>query len=126
MEQVRLWLPIAIAVISLAWTIRMQIAGARKADQDKLEKRLDTMASELSAKAGRPWVEGLQVQVQDLSPRVQKLEIESAFLPTSSQFHQLALDVQRMKGDLNVIGETLKTNMEISRRVQDYLMEPKT
>lgn len=125
MEELRLWAPSVIALAMLAWNVTLFRLAARKEQLAKLEDRIIEAEAKFEGKAGRAWVEGLQGQVQAQEARVQKLEIETGHMPTNSQFHELALGVQTIKGDLNVIAATLKTNTEITRRVQDFLMEQK-
>ncbi len=128
--------PLVLGVIVLGWNIWLVRQGARKEALTELGARIDAAADKLEAriieaeravesKAGRPWVEGLQNQLQDLAPRVQTLEVDSRHLPSGSEFHLLALKVEGMLGDMKVIATTLKTNTEITRRVEEFLLNEK-
>ena len=147
MEDLRFWAPILIALAALVWNIWLVRQGARKDALAKLETNIATAAQKLEtdiavaaskleariieteraveSKAGRAWVEGIQNQVQSVEPRVQKLEVECLHLPTGNEFHLLALKVEGLAGDMKVVSATLKTNTEITRRVEEYLLNEK-
>lgn len=136
MEQVRLWVPILVGLAALIWNIWLVRQGARKESLTKLEttighealkleNRIVEAESKFEGKAGRQWVEGLQNQLQSIEPRVQKLEVECRYLPTGNEFHTLALKVEGLAGDMKVVSSTLKTNTEITRRVEEFLLNEK-
>jgi hypothetical protein len=55
--------------------------------------------------------------------RIQTLEGDFQHLPSLDLFHKLALDLSTMSGDLKAMAVTLRTNTEMTRRIDDYLRD---
>jgi hypothetical protein len=136
MEELRLWLPSIVASLMFVLNIWLALRAARKSELDTLRAErgaivkdmkdwVTALQEDLKSKAGRSWVENIAQLASSAESRLQRLEADIDHLPTKEQFHQLHIAVETLSGDVRVMGATLKTTAEVTRRVDDYLLHEK-
>lgn len=116
-----------IAILQLLWVvvwtlgstaIHWAIARTKAAKGEMAELR-----KEMAEKADIAAFERHEAKLTEHDRRIQSLEHDFRHLPSLDLFHQLALDLKGMQGELKAISVTLKMNTEMTRRIDDYLLE---
>lgn len=88
-----------------------------------LEARIETLKAEVECKADREKAERHEAKLTEHDRRIQAAESDIAHRPTLDLYHDLGLAVSEIRGDLKAISEALKTNTELTRRIDNHLFE---
>lgn len=129
MDELRLWLPIAIAILVFVWNLRLHFSGVRKDEFTKLGSEIKAVASTNSAAiaAVRAEIEEHKeagdASRAELRERMVQLEKTLEQMPSKDSVHQLALAVTEIRGAINAQGETMKAIGATASRVETFLLE---
>jgi hypothetical protein len=124
-EDLRLWLPIAIALAVFAWNVHLQRSGVRKDELDTLRKEIESVDGkrEQDAQDG-------QHSRAEVAERLTRVEAQLAQMPDKESVHRVEVTVARMEGDMKAqgaaivaIGENVKAATNSVQRIENYMME---
>lgn len=124
----------AVANAVFAWLIARgrahkseiaEIRGALAALGADMTKKADNSAMDehVEALAEKEKVDRHEGKLTEHDRRIQRLEGELQHMPSLTLFHDLALALREVQGDLKAITVTLRTNTEMTRRIDDYLRD---
>lgn len=104
----------SVAMFLLA--LYMYRAGARKEETATLSHRIDAVAGDLAEHKTHG-----QASRQNISDRLSQVESTLETMPRQATVHELALNVESMRGDIREQGATLKAVAATASRIDDYL-----
>lgn len=90
---------------------------------------IGTLAYAWLTRAGREAiskVDALHADHAALAMRVAKVEGELETVPGKDELHELRLEMERMRGSINVLRESLKPVAAMAERMQEALLEERT
>ncbi|SFM36022.1 Protein of unknown function [Pleomorphomonas diazotrophica] len=96
MEELRIWAGPAAALLSMATAVWVLLTSPTKA---------------------------VSSRVDDISVRLAKVENDLAHLPDTETFHQLALSVSEMRGDLKALTAHVESAAATSDRLEQWLLK---
>lgn len=111
---------LAIGAIVYSWLTRSgKEAGQKVADLQK-EFREDGIAIRAEIKAA---VADRDRKIDDVEDRIARVEGELKGVPDRESVHRMQLEIERMRGTIEVLNERLIPLASISGRLQDFLLE---
>ncbi|MBL8575119.1 MAG: DUF2730 family protein [Hyphomicrobiaceae bacterium] len=112
------WGSLFVAALALIYTV----ASARsRVSQDQLAKKAS--ADDVAVMHTR--LEVLATRLDGVEDRVTRAEGELEHMPDRDTTHRLEMAIARLEGRMETMDERLKPIAEISRRLQDMVMENK-
>jgi len=68
-------------------------------------------------------IEALRDSCELLSRRLLKVENELQHIPSAKEFHDLALNLEEMRGDMKSISKSFEATERSMRRMEDFLLK---
>ncbi|MBN8533854.1 MAG: DUF2730 family protein [Rhizobiales bacterium] len=100
---------IAVGAFLFAWLTRS--GKEAKAQVEVVDQRLSAVAKDLGAK------------IDAVEDRVSRVEGELSGVPDRESVHKMQLELERMRGTIDVLNERLVPLAAISGRLQEFLLE---
>lgn len=100
---------LAIGAIVYTWLTRSGKEAGEKVN--KLETKLESAIAERDRK------------IDDVEDRIARVEGELKGVPDRESVHRMQLEIERMRGTIEVLNERLIPLASISGRLQDFLLE---
>jgi hypothetical protein len=118
-----------VALAALGWNLLQYRLGARKAEVDAMNKRIDTVANgankriDAVAQELDEHKEAGQTSRAELSQRLGSVETRLQHLPDKDSVHQLNIAVTEIRGKIDTQGEALRSVSATASRVEQFLLE---
>lgn len=115
---------IAVAGAAFGWSVLQYRLGARKAELDAVNRRIDGVAKTVGDVAGelQEHKEAGQSSRAELAGRLGNVEAALQHLPDKDSVHRLDLAVTEIRGKIDTQGETLKAVGATASRVEEFLL----
>lgn len=101
--------------------VAVEVTTAVVASLNEIKTRVTTLESAKAEHAKK--IEHVEGAVANLGSRMQSAETTIRALPTSKDFHELALGMARIEGDIGKLDERLKPIGAIATRLQEFQLE---
>lgn len=101
--------------------VATEVSAAVVSSLNEMNTRVTTLETAKTEHAKK--IESVEVVVAHLGNRMQTAETTIRALPTSKDFHELALSMMRIEGDIGKLDERLKPIGAIATRLQEFQLE---
>jgi hypothetical protein len=101
--------------------VATEVSAAVVNSLNEMNTRVTTLETAKTEHAKK--IESVEVVVAHLGNRMQTAETTIRALPTSKDFHELALSMMRIEGDIGKLDERLKPIGAIATRLQEFQLE---
>lgn len=118
MEELRLWAPVVIALISLVTTWGLAARMAKRSEIEENRREAEKASAELKSD-----IRTVRDHVDGLERRTARAEATIEHLPDRNLTHRLELTMTELKGQMGIIEERLKPIGEMARRAQEMVIE---
>lgn len=136
LDDLRLWMPVAIGLANLAFITHVYRLGARKAAVEDMEQRLGQISAGTKADvaAVRERMEAIDDELRGrddetvaklagVHDRLMEVEGELEHLPTKDQVHKLEIQVTSIQGSVATMAAGMQMLTATTTRVENYLLE---
>lgn len=106
-----------IAAVSVIYAIASNRGKARKEEQDDLVKRIEKVESARDSDHNVH-----RSAFEEIRARCQRVEDAIQHVPSHQELHQMALQVERLGGEIGRLAEGLKPLSASVTRIDDFLM----